>query len=215
VKRVNGNGLTMEEEYARWLNGRRAVFRNLKRIRNDLGLVSTKDLGMVGVDVRLPAAARQLDDAIEEAKRCAANVSCLGLLAWTGPYGCVSHVADRCRIALEDFAAETGRKPNLAQGCGVASRLFQKKVRNFGKWEFARGEVNGEPHVWCVRNGVACDLTRTQYDERADRVFVVPANRYPCTRRLDATNIVVDEDLVERVERFYTCDEFVKRKHKK
>jgi hypothetical protein len=79
----------------------------------------------------------------------------------------------------------------------------------------AAGEVNGEPHVWCVRNGVACDLTRTQYDERADRVFVVPANRYPCTRRLDATNIVVDEDLVERVERFYTCDEFVKRKHKK
>jgi hypothetical protein len=88
-------------------------------------------------------------------------------------------------------------------------------VRNFGKWEFARGEVYGEPHVWCERNSVACDLTRTQYDERADRVFVVPANRYPCTRRLDATNIVVDEDLVERVERFYTCDEFVKRKHKK
>ena len=42
---------TMEEEYARWLDGRRAVFRNLKGIRNDLGLVSTKDLGMVGVDV--------------------------------------------------------------------------------------------------------------------------------------------------------------------
>lgn len=41
----------MEQEYARWLDGRRAVFRNLKGIRNDLGLVSTKDLGMVGVDV--------------------------------------------------------------------------------------------------------------------------------------------------------------------
>lgn len=208
-------GSSMEEEYARWLEGRRAVFRNLKGIRNDLRLVCTKDLGMVGVDARLPAAVRQIDDAIVEAKRCVENVSCQGLLAWTGPYGCVSHVADRCRIALEDYAAENGIDKGLTHMCVVASRLFQKKSRNFGKWELVRGEVNGNPHIWCERNGVALDLTRTQYDARADRVFVVPANRYPCTRRLDATKIVVDEDLVERVERFYTCDEFVKRKHKK
>jgi hypothetical protein len=208
----------MEQEYARWLDGRRAVFRNLKGlmcIRNDLGLVSTKDLGMVGVDARLPAAVRQLDDAIEEAKRCVANVSCPGLLAWTGPYGCVSHVADRCRIALEDYADENGIDKDLTHMCVVASRLFQKKSRNFGKWELARGEVNGNPHIWCERNGVALDLTRTQFEGHVDRVFVVPANRYPCTRRLDATKISINEDFVERVERFYTCDEFVKRKHKK
>lgn len=214
MKGVNRLGLTMEEEYARWLDGRRTVYRNLKGIRNDFGLVDTGELGMTGVDECLPAVLSQLDDAIEEAKRCVVNPSYRELLHWTGPFGAVSHVAGRCRIALEDFAAETNRKAFPAQACVIASRLFQKKVRNFGKWEFARGEVNGEPHVWCERNGVACDLTRTQYDSRAARVFVVPASRYPCTRRLSSDSVFINEETVEAIEKFYSCDDFVKRKHK-
>ena len=205
----------MEEEYARWLDGRRAVFRNLKSIRNGLGLVSTEGLGMAGVDARLPAAVRQLDDAIEEAKRCVSNVSYPGLLAWTGQYGCVRHIADRCRVALEDYVDENGGDKSLRHMCVAASRLFQKKTRNFGKWEIVYGHILGTRHAWCERNGVVCDLTYTQFDPRADRVFVVPASRYLCSRSLVVDSVFINEETVEEIEKFYSCDEFVKRRHKK
>jgi len=204
----------MEQEYARWLDGRRAVFRNLKGIRNDLGLVDLNDLGMVMVEATFSGVITQINGAIEEAKRYVADPSYRTLLSWTGAYGCVSHVAERCRVALEDYADENGGDKLLTHMCVVASRLFQKKTRNFGKWEIAYGLVNGNRHAWCERNGVACDLTYTQFQGHADRVFVVPANRYPCTRRLDAASVFINEETVEEIEKFYSCDEFVKRKHK-
>lgn len=209
----NDAGRTMQQAYDQWRYGRRAVHHNLNALKLDLTRVSTEGLGLVGVDVALPGLRKQLDFCIEEAAKARDNPSCRDLLAWTGPPGAILHIAERCRVAMEDYAAEHDRPQNLGGLCAVASRLFQKKASRYGKWQLVRGIVNDGTHVWCARNGVALDLTRTQFAIGVDRVFVMPACMYPCDTLLGDVGIDVETELAQ-AERFYTCDAFVKRKGK-
>jgi hypothetical protein len=77
------------------------------------------------------------------------------------------------------------------------------------------GVVRGTAHIWAQRNGVACDLTFTQFYPDAARVYVVPANRYPATQKEVLCSLYVDEAVFNKVERFYSCSDFAKRTRKK
>lgn len=215
--------VTAYEHYLWWLARRKDLVKNLKAVKaaidND-GLHEThlKNIEVPMVANAIGSARDEIDQLVRNAEAYAANLSCSELLSWMGPWGSVSHIATRCRIAAEDYVAElrNGSDPRrLNLLCVPLSRLFQKKMHGVGKVNIACGIVNGMGHVWCERNGVAVDLTRTQYNVNEDRVFVMPDSLYPCDKRVTGDNVFINDETVAQIEKYYTCESFVKRKSKR
>lgn len=77
------------------------------------------------------------------------------------------------RRNLEAYAAKNGYGPTLQHLCGIASVALMVALKREGYPVYvADGSVDYAYHVWVVHNRKILDLTFTQFESKAPRVFV-------------------------------------------
>ena len=177
---TNSLGLTVDGEYDRWVDGRKDLVKKLREAEAAVRAIDTSYLDVPTVDAYLCALRDDFKAPIEAAAFYSRLASARHLLSWVGPYGAVLAVASKCGRALEAWAAQNRKdSQRLAGLCAPACLLLRKKLRRYARVDVMCGTVKGELHYWCAKNGVAIDLTYTQFDAQAERVYVVPASKYP------------------------------------
>lgn len=217
---MKSKNLSATEGYEAWRARTLEFQKELLRVQREFKAISTMDLDldMPLVQSYLHGLESSFEAAVSATRVATKNVSYNELLYWVGPFGAVSHIAAQCRSALEQWALFRQYPDNLSGLCVEGCVLLRKKLRPFVKVEVMEGTVRGENHFWCIKNGVVIDLTYTQFDSRASRVYVVPSVYYSATSGVPVPlmsdlSTEVQEN-VAAIEKYYTCESFVRRKRK-